>query len=215
MVYTFPFLVIGFLLPYQFQVFRGEEIKERGAILNEWAVRSYRGFPYLYVSDGEELQHQLLGQDPQSFVLLGMKNDQMAALFVAYPLDSAVLNFKYSLKGSFKEMEEKGFEPAHYLYAASFLVAEEERDNQALVQQIYRQASQLAQELGKKGICYFTTIREENHPLKPNPYVPVEPWEFLSPKSMGITFELEWPTLQADGSVETNLNSQEIYYLDL
>lgn len=199
----------------EINTYRGEAIREFSPILNEWAIKQYRKFPYLYISQGEMLPYDVLCGDPNAFVLFAEKNGEKVGTLSAHPLDSSSLNLKYSPISKLGELEEKGYDPGKILYVASFLVADEERENRTLIEEIYLKSVALAKQMGMTKICYFTTLREENHPLKPVPYIPVEPWEGFHFYFSGITFDLSWPTLQEDGSVKECVSTQAIYMHDL
>ncbi len=195
-------------------IYQGEKTKPLFPILNEWIVSRYIEFPFLYVAQEETPPTHLLAENPDAFVLFAEEKDKKVGMLIASPLDASfLLDVKYSPLSKLEEIEEKGFDPKKILYVHGFLVAHEKRGDFELINRIYQTAVHLAKEMGKTHICYFTTLREENHPLKPSPYIPLEPFEDLPTpfESMDITFKLTWPTLQADGSVISCENLQALF----
>lgn len=199
--------------------YREEAIRPFALTLHNWSASAYRKFPFLYASEGcgDVLPYHILCNDRDAFVLLAEKNGKQVGMLAGYPLDSPFITVQYSPSSQFDAMRQKGYNPSEIFYVASFLIIDEERGNKTLAEAIYAQAASLAKKSGKKQMCYFATIREENHPLKPSAYIPVEPWDHLrqSFRSMGVSFELSWPTLQADGSVQECASMQELFILDL
>lgn len=201
----------------EIKIYRGKEEKHLVPMINAWVISHYMSFPFLYANQGETLANHVFFEDPNGFALFAEKGDQKVGMMLAIPLNSPVLDVQYSPFPMLSQMKEKGFDPDKILYGAVFVIAEEERQNQELIARMYQEAVSLAKKMGKTHICYFTTIREDHHPLKPTPYIPPEPWEELtpSPRSMDITIDLTWPTLQVDGSVKECINPQALYILDI
>jgi len=200
------------------KMYRGDNLRPLLPLVNEWIVSRYIEFPFLYVAQGEVPPTHVLADDPNGFVLFAEEQGKKVGLLMASPLDSSfLLDVKYSPLASLGEIEEKGYDPGKILYIHGFLVAPEKRNDFGLIQGLYKKAVALAQKMGKTQICYFTTIREEDHPLKPNSYVPLEPFNDVPTpfRDMGITFNLTWPTLQSDGSVKVSENLQALYVQDI
>lgn len=186
--------------------------------IDEWVISHSRKFPFLYVKQEEIIPHNIFFEDPEAFVLFAEKAGKKIGLFAGIPMNSEYMSAtNYNLFTEMHRFTKQGFDPEKILYVAVFFIADEERKNHDVVLQLYQQAVHLAKKIGKTQMCYFTTIREEDHPLKPHPYLPPEPWEELPTpiRNMGIDLNFTWPTLQADGSVENQLNSQALYLLDI
>jgi hypothetical protein len=197
----------------EIKIYRSHSVRDVLPIINYWLVY-YREFPFLYIPEGEVPPNHILAEDPEAFVVLAKKRDKFIGLLTGIPLNSPLLDVKYTPFPVLNKVRANGFDLNEMLYIPAFLVSKEERGNQHLILQIYQTALSLAKERGKNQVCYFTTIREDNHPLKPDPYVCPEPWDDLpNPfQKMGITFNLTWPTLQSDGSVKKCENKQELYF---
>ncbi len=190
----------------------GEKEKDLLPIVNQWVISHYIQFPFLYAYQGEALPNHVFFEDQNAFVLFAEKEGKRVGLMMALPLDSYFLDVKYSPYPTLAEMEQKGFDPHKTLYVACFLVAKEERSDREIAIRLYQRTVDLAKKMGKTHICYFTTVREEDHLLKPSPYISVEPWdEVTNPfRYTGIMFDLIWPTLQSDGSVKDCTNPQAL-----
>lgn len=207
------------ITPYfEIKVYQGEKGMPLIPTIDEWVIYHAKKFPYLYVNQSEIVPHDIFFKDPQGFVLFAERKNEKIALLAAIPMDSPQMDGAnhnpFSDMSSYKNL---GFNPEQIMYGAVFFIADTERENRDLILAMYRQAAKLAAERGKKQFCYFTTDREVNHPLKPLNYVPPEPWEELPilVRNMGIHVNFTWPTLQADGSVKNQLNTQTLYYFDI
>lgn len=209
---------LGMQNEIQIKVFKGEADKYLAPTINEWVASHYIRFPFLYVNQGEALSNHIIFEDPNGFVLIAEKARQKVGLLMALPLTSVLLaDVDYNPASELEQIRKKGFDPDKILYGAVFFVSDEERQNKELIRQLYEEAVIFAKKMGKTQICYFTTVREENHPLKPNPFVPPEPWEDLSSpfRNMDIEVNFTWPTLQADGSVKECANPQALFIQDI
>ncbi len=197
--------------------YRGEVVGDLLSTIRSWAVSNYISFPFLYVDQGEELPHHIFRDDPHAFVLFAERNGHKVGMFTALPLTSPLLDVNYSPLPYMDQIREQGFNPDQILYVASFLISKEERQDKGLILRIYQQAVDLAKEMGKTQICYFTALYDDHHPLKPDPFVQPEPWDDLpSPfRSMGVAMDFTWPTLQADGSVKECVHPQALYIQDI
>jgi hypothetical protein len=187
-------------------------------LIDEWVIYHSRKFPFLYVNQGEIIPHHLFFDDPQAFVLLAECAGEKVGLLAAIPMLSPFMDAaNYNPFVDISLFTKRGFDPKKILYVAVFFVADDQRSNHQLITALYERAAEIAIDSNFKQMCHFTTIREINHPLKPDPYIPPEPWaELPRPlQPMGITVEFTWPTLQADGSVKNQTNLQELFVVDL
>lgn len=203
---------------FEIRVYQGETGMSLIHTIDEWVNYHAKKFPFLYANQGEIIPHYIFFEDPQGFVLFAEKANKQVALLAAIPMDSPHMDAaNYNPFSEMSSYTDLGFNPEKIMYAAVFFIADEERGNRRLILEMYQQAAKLAIERGKKQFCYFTTVREDNHPLKPLNYVPPEPWEELPipVHSMGIHVNFTWPTFQADGSVKDQLNTQALYFLDI
>lgn len=199
--------------PPAIHVYRGEQIREFVPYLNEKAIQLGRQFPYLYIPLNETPPNYLLAEDPNAFAVFSGET----AVLAAHPLVSSCLESKYSPRSTLDALQEQGFDLSHILYFAFFWVADEKRQDYALIERVYQEAASMGRQMGMTHACYFITLREEDHPLKPIPYIFPEPWDALSPPfcDTKITFTLCWPTLQPDGSVKEGYNLQTLFIREL
>ncbi len=203
--------------PIEIKIYQSDSGRDLLPTVHEWAILHYRDFPFLYAYQGEKIPHNIFLDDPNGFILSAERTEEKLGLLLALPLNSSFLDIQYSPFEKIHEIEEKGFDPDNILYIASFLIDKLERHNKVLIADMYNQAVTLAKKMGKNQICYFTPIYTDDHPLKPTPFVPPEPWDDLpfQFKPMDITLNFTWPTLQPDGTVRDSVNPQALFYQNI
>lgn len=175
-------------------------------LIDAWAITNFKKYPYLYVPRPEDVgNHAIFNIDPQSLIISAAKDGNIVGLLAALPLNSPFLQqAPYNPSLILDHIRTKGFNPDTILYICFFLVAPQERLNKPLIQSMYDAASHHARLMGKTQICYIDIEEDTNHPLRPSPYIPLEPWNEVNAsfKHMDITMTLSWPTAQTDGSVQ-------------
>lgn len=194
----------------------GESALAFAPTIHEWVSHHFRSYPYLYAAKEDETVNSgdlIYGKADQAFVIAPKMGGKIAGILAAIPLDAPLLNGEYLPADMADRIKEKGFHPEKILYIGMFLIAPEYRQDKSFVCSLYDQLVKSAKERGKTEICYIEILREENHPLKPAFYLPPEPWgEMISGfKSMDITVDLTWPTLQPDGSTKDEANKLLFY----
>jgi hypothetical protein len=200
------------------ECYRNEAVKEVRPILDDWAIRYYREYPYLYVYQEETDYNSIFEVDPTAFVLFAESKGQKIGHLSANALNSPFLeNDLYTPVTVLDQIQKKGFDLEKVLYISCFLTIQDERLNQEMASQLFNRAVEMAKELGKTQICYMGIVEDAEHPLKPVPYVPIEPWGLLETdfRSLDVKIELSWPTLQPDGQVKEEAHTLELFIKDI
>lgn len=198
------------------ECYKGEEVKELRSLLDDWAIRAYREYPYFYVFDDETDYNTMFEVDPTAFVLFAEQDGQKIAHLSANALDSPFLeSTNYTPIDALEAIQEQGFDLSQVLYISCFLM--DDPQNKQVANQLFQKAVEMAHQMGKTDICYMAMVEQNDHPLKPAPYYPVEPWGLLDVtfEKMGIEVNISWPTLLPSGEVEETSHRLELFMLKI
>lgn len=194
------------------ECYRNEAVKEIRPILDEWAISDYREYPYLYVYQGESDYNTIFEVDPTAFVLFAVQDGQKIGHISANALDSPYFGTSlYTPATVLEEIRGKGIDPAKVLYISCFLM--KDRLNRDAACELFHRAVEIGREMGKTDICYMGIREDLRHPLRPNPYIPIEPWSLLDAafQKIGVEIVISWPTLQQNGDVEEEAHTLEFF----
>jgi hypothetical protein len=199
--------------------YRADDVKTIRPLLDDWNIQLFREYPYLYVYQEESDYNTIFEVDPEAFVLFAERDGEKIGLLEANSLDSPFFaNARYTPSAEIlEEFKKNGFDPSKILYISCFLMAKPERGNLEAINLLFDRAIEQAECMGKTQICYMGMIEDEKHPLRPNPYIPLEPWNDLGRdfRSMGVVAEMSWPTLQANGKVLEEMHKMKFYVTDI
>lgn len=199
--------------------YRTDDVKAIRPLLDDWNIQLFREYPYLYVYQQENDYNTIFEVDPDSFVLFAERDGEKIGLLEANPLDSLFFGqARYAPSAEMlEEFKKNGFDPSKILYITCFLMAKPERGNLEAINLLFDRAIEQAECMGRTQICYMGIIEDEKHPLRPSPYVPLEPWNDLNRqfRSMGVVTEMSWPTLQSNGEVLEKTHKMKFYVTDL
>lgn len=194
-----------------------EKIVPHLSLLNAWVQRDYVQYPYLWAPDNQEWGTDLFIKEKKTLVTLAKRDGEVIGIAAGLPFDSHALQ-TYFPESLIRQLNQQGYDPSQILYISIFLTAPKWRNNREVVEAIYNTYAAYAKALGKTKICYYEDvgIREE-HPLKPEPFIPIEPWGYALHgfKSMGIKLNFPWMTLQVDGSAKEETHCVEFFIKDL
>lgn len=195
-----------------------EEIIPLLPLLQQWVVREFRQYPYLWApANGEICEgNTMLLNEPKAQVVVVKDQGRVVGVAAGIPLDSFAM-IGYLGGRPCALMEEKGFDISRIFYMSYFLTDPEYRNNQQLVDLIYNDFVDFAYSVGKTQICYFEDCGNPESPLKPQNPIPIEPWGVLIHgfKSTGIKVGIAWQTLQPDGSSQEQAHTSEFFIKDL
>lgn len=198
--------------------YRNNQINEMRPIVNEMGFTHYKKFPYFYVHDDVPNFRSCFENDPNALLVCAEKNSKVIAILEAIPLNSSFLkDTPFTPFPVLQDIKNKGFNIDQTFYISGFIVNAEERLNKKMILNMFNNAVDLAKSLGKTQICFMELIGDENHPLKPDPYVPVEPWHELGVefRKMDVSIDLAWPTLQPDNSVKEQVHTLTFFIGDI
>lgn len=202
----------------QIKCFQKESVKTIRAVLDEWNIELLREYPYLYVFQNETDYNSIFEDDPDAFVLFAERDGVKLGLLQANPLDSSFLEQDlYTPHQQIDKFKINGFDPSKILYVSCFLMAREERSNLEAINLLFNKTIEQAKKMGKTQICYMEIVENENHPLRPVPYIPLEPWGDLERefRSMNVMIEMSWPTLKVGGEVLNEVHQMVFYIMDI
>lgn len=225
LVTKFPLIILVAMTSFihasmKIELFQKEAVKTVRTVLDQWNIELWREYPYLYVFQNgiDSDYNSIFEEDPEAFVLFAERSGEKIGLLQANPLNSSFLE-----KGSYTPYEEldkfisNGFDPSKILYVSCFLMAREERSNLEAIHLLFERTIELAKRMGKTQICYMEIIEDENHPLRPVPYIPLEPWRVLGKnfRSMDIITTMRWPTLKMEEEVVEEEHQMAFYVMDI
>lgn len=197
------------------EIYRNNQVQAISSILDNFVHNVVKEYPYLYVYQKENDYNTIFEKDPKSFVLLAKKDGKVIGSLQANPLDSPYFKgHKYTPEEALAQIKKNGFDTNKILYVSTFMLSKNQRSNSILAKKMFNKTLEIAKSMGYTKICYDEIVETKNHPLKPNPYLPLEPWHELGRKikNMNVEISMNWPTLQANGKVK-NEDHKLIFYL--
>jgi hypothetical protein len=189
-----------------------EKIADHAVLLENWMRRDYIHYPYLWVpAPGETSLDLFIHEESALLTLLKQEN---RIIGVAAGLAFEAKNLANLFSAPLAQLaEEQGIRPETLYYMSFFLTDPDYRNEQAIIEAIYDAQVKHAKFLNKTHICFWTALDIPNHPLKPNVFIPVEPWGYAieSYQPMHIELNLSWSTLQVDGSVQEEVHPVQFF----
>lgn len=167
-------------------------------------IEGFRDFPYLYegTSAYEEKYLEGYAKEPRAMLIRVLDGDRLAAVATATPLASSA-DIVLEAPERFKAL---GHDPASFYYYAEILVKKAYR-GRGIAEMVYRERERRAREWGYRNLCLAVVVRPDNHPLRPKEYKsPERIWVRDGFTKTPIEITYEWPTIQADGTVEEREN---------
>lgn len=198
--------------------YQNKAVKEIRPTLDEFVHKAFREYPYLYVFQKENDYNAIFENDPDAFILFAKRDGKLIGTLQASPLSSPYLEkTHYTPSKSLDQIRKRGFNPEKILYITSFLMSKEERTNLPAIKLLFDKAVENAKGMGKSQICFMEVVENKNHPLRPDPYVPLEPWKELGRniKNMNVVTQMSWPTLQPDGKVKDEKHKMMFFVMDI
>ena len=199
----------------------GKEIENFLPLMQEWGEREYIHYPYLWVPPKGEIfpAYALLAKEKETMIVVVTQKEKVVAIAAGISFDSKALQSMFDHLQPFLEQsliertKLAGIDPSKLFYMSCFLTAPEYRNEEKLVALVYKHCAEFAHKLGKNQLCYFEGLGKEDHPLKPENPIAIEPWGTVIQgiQSMNIRFDLTWETLQKDGSVKDEIHTIEFF----
>lgn len=145
----------------------GERLLEHLDQLAGLRLSIFREYPYLYDGLLEDERRYLSGYAAQGQVLLAVDNDQVAGAITGMPLAEE--------SGAFVEpFRAAGLAPEQYYYIGELLLLPPYR-GLGWGSRLLARLEQLVAQQGRYPVCCLATVaRPEDHPLRPDRFVPIE-----------------------------------------
>lgn len=202
---------------FELRVYSEERVLPVLPLLQDWVEEAFLGYPYLWVAPKEREiypPNAHLADEKNAIIVVVQCQGKIVGIASGNPLDSPVL--EPVLQPMLKQIAKQGFDPSQMFYMPYFLTSSEYRNDAALVEMMYQYYVDFARSIGKSQICYFQDRGMPVHPLRPEPFVEIEPWHLIQGfRSMNVQMDLAWPTLQPDGSVRDQMHTMEFFVQDL
>lgn len=139
------------------------------AELAKLRIQVFRDYPYLYDGNMDyEMQYlQTYLNAPQSIVVVAFDGDQVVGASTALPMGAETDNIK-------GPRAEKGYDVKKIFYFGESVLLKEYR-SQGIGVAFFERREKWARQCGKFELMTFCgVIRPDNHPLKPEHYVPLD-----------------------------------------
>jgi len=205
------------------ETYRSENIIPLLTLLNEWTLREFAQYPYLFVPPKDQVifpSDVTLVNSKDSMVVLAKKEGTVAGMAAFISFDSPVLHTTYLTYLSnlvlLDKFNELGFDPSRILYVDYFLTAPQWRNDAAIVNAVYDQIKDFAREKGKTQICFIMDVSQPKHSSAQSK-ISIEPWEDVIGdfQSTGFRNVLAWPTLTEEGFAQEMEHTLEFFLKDL
>lgn len=192
------------------ECYQNEALRQIRPVLDEFVQRELREYPYLYVSQEEEGYNAFFEDDPDTFVLFAEQDGKKIGVLQAQPLSlTAIETASGTPVEVLDQMRNGGFNLEKMLFVKAFLMNSEERAPLRGSALLFERAVEIAKGMGKTQICFLVMVENETHPLKP--------WNDIGRnyKSMNVSLEMSWPTLQPNGEVKDETHIMTFNYIDI
>jgi len=189
-------------------------------LLNEWAVREFAQYPYLYSASKDQVvcpSDILFVNSSDSMIGLAKKEGKVVGMVALICFDSPELHKMYFVQGPLLDKFQKsGFDLSKMLYVGYFLTAPELHNDARVVHALYKRLADFAQEKGKTQICYMEDIGQPDH-SKATKSVAIEPWgEVIHGfKRTGVQIGITWPTIGENDDIKEKEHTLEFFVKDL
>ncbi len=188
-----------------FKSFRGKEIEPFLDELAKARIKQFRYYPYLYQGNMEfektYLEPYVANED--GLMIAAFDGENMIGFVTGIPLMSS----SEIIQDAENQFAKVGYDARKLYYLGEVIIAPQYRSF-GVGHKFIKPVESKILELGYHGACGLIVDRPEDHPLRPKGFPSLELYaQSLGYKSIGITSQLEWPTIQADGTVVDEVNT--------
>jgi Acetyltransferase (GNAT) family len=188
-----------------FKIFQGKEIEPFLDELAKARIKQFRYYPYLYQGNMEYekayLKPYIANED--GLLLAAFDGDKMIGFVTGIPLMSS----SEIIQDAENQFAKVGYDARKLYYLGEVIIAPQYR-NYGIGHKFIKPIESKILELGYQGACGLIVDRPEDHPLRPKDFPNLKLYaQSLGYISIGITSELAWPTIQADGTVIDEVNT--------
>jgi hypothetical protein len=190
--------------PFLIKKFQGEEIAPFLDVLAAFRIKYFRHFPYLYEGNLEYEKAYLKDyiQNKHAIMIAAFEGEHIVGFVTGTPLMSSA----EIVKDAETKFAMVGLNPHKLYYIGEGIIAPKYR-SYGIAHKFGIGLEKKAIEMGYEGCAYLMVDRPDDHPLKPKNYPNLQlQMKQFGYNSIGITSEMEWPTIQPDGSVVNQMN---------
>lgn len=158
--------------PPEIRTLTGRDPDLRGYIpdLARLRIEVFKAFPYLYDGSAayEEAYLETYLRCEESVVILAIDRERVIGASTGLPLEAETLEFQ-------KPFLENGYDPRRIFYCAESVLLPEYR-GQGIYGHFFKGREGHARRLARFDLSAFCCVsRQDNHPLKPESYAPLDP----------------------------------------
>lgn len=184
----------------------GMQIMNYIDIVPEIILNTFKEYPYLHSPSLEEKKEYVswFADHTEGMLIICQDKQKLAGFITGVPIQ-AVRDFVVDINSLFQK---HGFNSDDYYYCGDVIVLPDYQ-KQGVCSTMFTLFEQQVESWGYKGITLITSIREENHPLKPKEYRDSESiWQHYGFEKTSIVIKNFQPTvIDAKGTVADRENS--------
>ena len=192
-------------MTFRIDVFKGAEAAPYIRTLAEMRLKTFCEFPYLYVGKIEDdlIYTQIFSATPQGMLVVAFQGDTIVGIRSGVPVRDQA---KPLDEKRCQQLEKHGIKAKEYYYCGEIIVDLAFR-KRGIAGQLMTKFIEEAKAMGFPGLIAITSIRPNDHPLRPQNYF--EAGIFLNKygfEKSSVVFTARWPTQQPDGTVKKEKN---------
>jgi hypothetical protein len=190
--------------PFLIKTFQGKEIAPFLDELAQFRIKFFRHFPYLYEGDlaYEKAYLNDYVQDKNAIMIAAFVEDNLVGFVTGIPLMSSA----EIVKDAETKFAMVGLNPHKLYYIGEGIISPKYR-SYGIAHSFGPKFEKKVIEMGYEGCAFLMVDRPDDHPLKPENYPNLAlQMKHFGYNNIGITSEMEWPTIQPDGSVVNQMN---------
>lgn len=180
--------------------------------LSEMRVAEFLNFPYLYAGNLEDdyIFTQCYSNAGQGMIIAAFNDNQVIGLYSGMPLRTP----DCFLESWCDVLDKNGVDTINCYYSGELIIQPAFRKS-GLGSALMRRFIQEVETMGFNKIMGVTSIREQNHSLRPQNYFDTDTvWGKHGFNKMDFIIPSSYPTRQADGSVKDQKNKLACWVRD-
>ena len=195
------------------QTYQGEGLAAEIGKLSEFRQQYFREYPYLYAGMEDHLQKHNAEQkyiaryiaDPTARLLL-VRDMDAGNKVVGIAIGTRLSQEQEILRQAGEQLHHHRIVPEQFFYFGEMIFVPEYR-NKGLGKQTLETLKNAGKEQGCSHFCFLAVERESSDARRPAGYVDSDMiFQKMGFEKTSIAVQFDWPTIQADGSVETVIN---------
>jgi Acetyltransferase (GNAT) family len=188
-----------------FKVFQGKEIEPFLDELAKARIKQFRYYPYLYQGNMEYEKAYLAPYvaNEDGLMIAAFDDYTMIGFVTGIPLMSS----SEIIQDAENQFAKLGYDARKLYYLGEVIIAPQYRQF-GIGHKFIKPVESKILSLGYVGACGLIVDRPADHPLRPKEFPDLIVYaKSLGYVNTGLTSELSWPTIQADGSVIEEINT--------